>query len=80
MSFFFTLLRVHKLLGVFLALQCFGLPDGNSVLPSLACLLCLVPACLGLIAQHLGTGIVGLLLVNVLHEDTLVLEYVTLHL
>merc|ERR1739845_6598 len=35
---------------------------------------------LGLVSQHLGTCEVSLLLVDILHEDTLVLEHVTLGL
>ena len=33
-----------------------------------------------LVSQHLGPGLLGLLLVDMLHEDTLVLESVTLGL
>ena len=33
-----------------------------------------------LVSQHLGPGLLGLLLMDVLHEDTLVLESVTLGL
>lgn len=33
---------------------------------------------LGLVAQHLCTSLLGLLLVNVLHENALVLEHITL--
>ena len=35
---------------------------------------------LHLVGKHLGTGLLGLGLVDVLHEDTLVLEDVTLRL
>ena len=34
----------------------------------------------GLVIQHLCTGFLSLTLVNMFHEDTLVLEHVTFHL
>merc|ERR1719264_734809 len=51
---------------------------GLPVLPPLACLLNLGPAGVGLVSQHLGPGLLCLLLVDVLHQDTFVLEGVTL--
>ena len=42
--------------------------------------LVLDPACLHLVAEDLGTGLLRLRLVNVLHQDTLILEDVTLRL
>lgn len=81
LPFFSLFLRVHHtLLRVLLALHGLGLPDGHSVLATLASLLGLVAARLGLVTQHLGARIVGLLLVDVLHQDTLVLEDITLNL
>merc|ERR1719394_1435046 len=53
---------------------------GLSVFPPLAGLLDLRSAGVGLVSQHLGPGLLSLLLVDVLHEDTLVLESVTLGL
>merc|ERR1719430_2777325 len=53
------------------------------LLPLLAPLPGLLHPCatgLGLVLQHLGPGLLSLLLVDVLHEDTLVLEDVTLGL
>ena len=55
------------------------LHDG-AVLSALACLLDLVASSLGLICQHLGAGLLSLLLVDELHENALVLEHVTLGL
>ena len=43
-------------------------------------LLVLLSLGLGLVLEHLGTGLLCLLLVDVLHKDTLVLENVTLGL
>merc|ERR1712025_430639 len=54
--------------------------EGNTLLTPVPGSLCLVPASLCLVAEHLSTRIVGLLLVNELHEGTLVLERVTLDL
>ena len=50
------------------------------LLSSLPGLLNLVPSGLGLVSQLLGPGLLSLLLVDVLHEDSLVLEHVTLGL
>merc|ERR1711902_304442 len=53
---------------------------GLSVFPPLAGLLDFRSASVSLVSQHLGPGLLGLLLVDMLHEDTLVLESVTLGL
>merc|ERR1719304_34505 len=53
---------------------------GLPVLPPLASLLNLRPTGVGLISQHLGPSLLCLLLMDVLHEDTLVFEGVTLGL
>lgn len=60
-----------------LELQLFG---GNTFLTPFACLAHLLASGLGLVAQHLCTLLLGLLLVNVFHQDALVLEHVTLAL
>uniref|UniRef100_A0A5F9CTW9 Uncharacterized protein n=1 Tax=Oryctolagus cuniculus TaxID=9986 RepID=A0A5F9CTW9_RABIT len=52
----------------------------KALLSALAGLLGLRPAGLGLVSQQLLVGLVGLQLVDVLHEDALVLEHVPLHL
>lgn len=52
----------------------------DAFLAALARLAHLQTAGLGLVAQHLGALIVGLLLVDELHQDALVLEHVTLAL
>merc|ERR1711893_430390 len=67
------------LLGVILErLLAFG---GDTLLTALTGLLNLVSAGLGLVAKHFNTGLSRLLLVNVLHQYTLVLKHVsfTLH-
>jgi len=53
---------------------------GLALVATLASLLHLGAACLRLVTEHLGARVLCLLLVNVLHEDTLVLEDVTLAL
>lgn len=53
---------------------------GNTLLAALAGLTHLLSASLGLISQHLAALLLSLLLVDVLHEDALVLEHVTLAL
>jgi len=53
---------------------------GLALVATLASLLHLGAACLSLVTEHLGARVLRLLLVNVLHEDTLVLEDVTLAL
>merc|ERR1711973_563959 len=53
---------------------------GLPVFPPLTGLLDLGSAGVSLISQHLGPGLLSLLLVDMLHEDTLVLESVTLSL
>merc|ERR1711974_575893 len=53
---------------------------GLPVLPPLASLLHLRPTGVGLVSQHLGPSLLCLLLMDVLHEDTLVFEGVTLGL
>merc|ERR1712080_671748 len=50
----------------------------KACLSPLARLLHLVSSRIGLIGKHLRSGLLSLLLVNMLHEDTLVLESVTL--
>merc|ERR1711893_455057 len=63
------------LLGVILErLLAFG---GDTLLTALTGLLNLVSAGLGLVAKHFNTGLSRLLLVNVLHQNTLVLKYVS---
>jgi len=53
---------------------------GLALFAATTSLLCLGTACLRLVAEHLGSCPLCLLLVNELHEDTLVLEHVTLAL
>lgn len=53
---------------------------GNALFTALACLTHLGTPGLGLVSQHLAALLLGLLLVNVFHEDTLVLEHITLAL
>merc|ERR1719312_714305 len=67
---------VLLLVGLEELLLLLGLP----LLPPPLGLLDLVAPGLGLIGQHLGPGLLGLLLVDVLHQDALVLEHVTLGL
>lgn len=67
-------------LGLVLNLKSFSPSLFQALFPALASFLGTGPAGLGLVAEHLGTGIVGLLLVDVLHKDTLVLECITLNL
>jgi len=57
-------------------LSLFGLALGAALTE----LLVLLSLGLGLVLEHLGTGLLCLLLVDVLHKDTLVLENVTLGL
>lgn len=57
-----------------------GLLGGDTLLTALACLTHLLSPGLGLVGQHLAALLLGLLLVNVFHEDTLVLEHITLAL
>merc|ERR1719334_1077315 len=52
--------------------------QGLSLFTPLTRLLHLVSSGIGLIGKHLGPGLLCLLLVNMFHEDTLVLESVTL--
>merc|ERR1719309_475017 len=52
--------------------------QGLSLFSPLTRLLHLVSSGIGLIGKHLGPGLLCLLLVNMFHEDTLVLESVTL--
>merc|ERR1719384_2563311 len=59
-------------------LQHFLLLEHLSLLSTLPCLLHLSAAGLGLVSQHLGSGLLSLLLVDELHQDSLVLEHVTL--
>jgi len=51
-----------------------------ALIAALASLLHLGSARLGLVTEHLGARVLGLLLVNVLHEYALVLEHITLAL
>merc|ERR1719312_139394 len=67
---------VLLLVGLEELLLLLGLP----LLPPPLGLLDLVAPGLGLVSQHLGPGLLGLLLVDVLHQDALVLEHVTLGL
>jgi len=53
---------------------------GDALLAALAGLAHLLSAGLSLVSQHLAALLLGLLLVDVLHEDALVLEHVTLAL
>lgn len=52
----------------------------NTLFATFTCLANLVTASFGLIVEHLATSFTRLLFVDVLHEDSLVLEHVTLHL
>lgn len=52
----------------------------DTLLAALAGLAHLLSAGLGLVSQHLAALLLGLLLVDVLHEDALVLEHITLAL
>uniref|UniRef100_A0A1L8D7V2 Uncharacterized protein n=1 Tax=Nyssomyia neivai TaxID=330878 RepID=A0A1L8D7V2_9DIPT len=53
---------------------------GNTLLTALPGLTDTLTSCLSLIIKHLGTLLFGLLLVNVFHEDALILEHITLTL
>lgn len=57
-----------------------GLLGGDTLLTALACLTHLLAPGLSLVGQHFAARLLGLLLVNVFHEDTLVLEHITLAL
>lgn len=52
----------------------------NTLLTSLTCLTHLLTTGLGLVGEHLAALLLSLLLVNVFHEDALVLEHITLAL
>merc|ERR1712012_1268519 len=67
-----------SLILLFVSREHFLLLLGLPVFPPLASLLDLRSAGVSLVSQHLGPRLLGLLLVDVLHEDTLVLESVTL--
>ena len=59
------------------SLDKFLLLGSDTVFSSLPGFLNLHTAGLGLVAQHLGTGLLSLLLVDEFHQDSLVLEHVT---
>jgi hypothetical protein len=74
------LLCGRRLLLLLEGLEHLLLLERDPLLPALLGLLDLVPPGLGLVRQHLGPRLLGLLLVDKLHEHALVLEHVALGL
>merc|ERR1712150_34852 len=59
-------------------LEHLGMLCGLALFPTTTSFAHLRPAGLGLVAEHLGASVLNLLLVDMFHEDTLVLEHVSL--